>query len=90
MLETLEQKRQPNTMALAMVALYEPLLPCADHYHQCLEQNFPDLPQPTSVAFTEKDNLQAMSVEIGENEGIIALMPVPIPWSDLEGPCLTA
>lgn len=71
-----------------MVALYEPHLPTPDQYQQCLERHFPDLPHPIRVS--REEGLQALTVEMGSIEGIMAIVPAPIPWSDLEGPCLTA
>lgn len=88
--EIAEQKRKAGATTLAMVALYDSRLPHPDHYRQCLAQNFPDLPHPVSVTMIEEDRAQALSVETSESTGIIAVLPAPIPWADLEGPCSTA
>lgn len=90
MSDTADQKNAPNMVALAMVALYEPRLPSPTDYRQLLEQYFPDAPQPVSVELVERDHLRALSVNTGAIEGIVALMPAPMPWSDLEGPCAVA
>lgn len=85
-----DQKNAPNTVALTMVALYEPLLPSPTDYRQFLEQYFPDASQPVSVEPVQEGVFQALSVKTGGIEGIVALIPHPIPWSDLEGPCAIA
>ena len=51
-----------------------------------LAENWPDLPVAADIE--EKDGI--LSLEIGEASVIMAKMPAPIPWSDLEGPCATS
>lgn len=51
-----------------------------------LRTNWPDLPSPTNV---EQDDT-TLAFRLGEADVIIALMPVPIPWTDLEALCATS
>ena len=51
-----------------------------------LAENWPELPAASGIE--EKDD--ALSLQIGEASLIMAKMPAPIPWSDLEGPCATS
>jgi hypothetical protein len=51
-----------------------------------LAENWSDLPVAADIE--EKDGI--LSLEIGEASVIMAKMPAPIPWSDLEGPCATS
>ena len=51
-----------------------------------LAAKWPDLPAPESTQ-AEKDQV---AMRLGDQDVIIALMPGPIPWSDLEGPCRTS
>lgn len=48
--------------------------------------NWPDLPPVTDMA--EQDNI--LSFRLGEADIAILTAPVPVPWSDLEGPCATS
>lgn len=51
-----------------------------------LAENWPNLPTATEVE--EKD--KTLSFLLGESSVIMAKMPAPIPWADLEGPCATS
>ncbi|HMO15499.1 MAG TPA: DUF4261 domain-containing protein [Pirellulaceae bacterium] len=51
-----------------------------------LAENWRDLPAASDIE--EKDG--TLSLQIGEASLIMAKMPAPIPWSDLEGPCATS
>lgn len=48
-----------------------------------LQASFPSLPAPGNVE--KKDG--TFSFRMGDFDVIFGLMPAPIPWSDLEGPC---
>lgn len=74
------------SLAISMIAFDEyPLLSIAD-IQKNLVKLWPNLP-PTSNA-EEKDN--TLSFNIGSELVMLGKMPVPIPWSDLEGPCATS
>jgi hypothetical protein len=57
----------------------------ANDLQQHLAKNWPDLPVASEIE--EKDGI--LSLQIGEASLIMAKMPAPISWSDLEGPCAT-
>jgi len=53
-----------------------------------LSATWSDMPQ---LGPTEKKDQHMLSFDIGDDAHVIlALMPEPIPWSDLEGPCATS
>lgn len=64
-----------------------PLVPNAKLSSSAIKSDFvakwPNLPPPKSMS-AKQDTL---AFRVGESDIIIALMPAPIPWSDLEGPC---
>jgi hypothetical protein len=51
-----------------------------------LAENWHDLPATTDIE--EKNG--TLLLQIGETSLIMAKMPAPIPWSELEGPCATS
>ncbi len=51
-----------------------------------LAENWPDLPNATDIDEGE----DSTSLQIGDSGLIMAKMPAPIPWSQLEGPCATS
>jgi hypothetical protein len=69
---------------------FVPLLPKAKLSSAAIKANlvakWPDLPKPETLQ-GKKDQI---AFSIGPNDAIIALMPAPIPWTDLEGPCKTS
>lgn len=71
---------------LAMVALNAPVLPEAERIFPTLRQRYPAAPPPEEVN-REGDIL---SFQWGDEMGFLSLIPAPIPWSELEGPCATA
>lgn len=79
------QADKPHAL-LAMVALNTPALPSAT----ALQENLKAIPglavDLTSVQATD----HAIRFGLGKNDVGIGLMPTPIPWSNLEGPCATA
>ena len=54
-------------------------------FRRCLSY-WPDLPGVSGLE--EKDG--TLSLQIGDANVIMAKMPAPIPWSELEGPCATS
>lgn len=71
---------------LALVMLEEPRLPAFDDVASFIERNFADAPPLTAAGSTE--NL--FTCMLGEYTAAATLVPRPIPWSQLEGPCATA
>jgi hypothetical protein len=71
---------------VAMIALDSDRMPDLRAVFRSLGRVFPDLPPINSVQ--EKDG--QILFPFGENLAAIALMPAPIPWPELEGPCETA
>lgn len=51
-----------------------------------LATHWPDLPAPADT--TAEGN--TLSFELGEVSVVLGVMPAPVPWSDLEGPCATS
>jgi hypothetical protein len=71
---------------LAMVALHTPTMPSP----AVLTQSFEAL-SGISVDLTSLQAKEGNVVfRLGNDRAAIALMPAPIPWSNLEGPCATA
>jgi hypothetical protein len=58
----------------------------ASDVHKSLSDNWPNLPPVTDAE--EKEG--SIAFRIGSSDVIMARMPAPIPWSDLEGPCATS
>ncbi len=71
---------------LALVLLEEPLLPAFDEVAQFVGQNFSDAPTMTVAGSTEN----MFTCTLGEYTAAATLVPRPVPWSQLEGPCATA
>lgn len=75
---------------MAISVAFIPLNPHAKLSSRAIRADFaarwPDLPEP-EPAQAEKDQVAFC---VGDSDVIIALMPAPIPWSDLEGPCRTS
>jgi hypothetical protein len=71
-------------ISMIMLASDAPIRVSDVQHH--LAENWPDLPAATDVE--EKDG--TLALQIGEAGLIMARMPAPIPWSELEGPCATS
>jgi hypothetical protein len=76
---------KPDLM-LAMIALNNKYLPPEQEIFDFLKQMWPLTPEVSDVV-RENDTV---TFTISDNLGSIALIPAPIPWSELEGPCATA
>ena len=84
-----EQKSVPESrLVLAMVALNDLTLDQGQLF-AFLRQAFPDLPG-ISRSETADSATDILTFALADETVSIALMPVPIPWRDLEGPCATA
>jgi hypothetical protein len=81
-----EKPGDGKRILLAMVALKTPAMPptaaLVDHL-MAIPGVDPDL---ASVNIREG----GISFNLGKDHAALALMPVPIPWANLEGPCATA
>lgn len=73
-------------ITLAFVPLMSKTMPQADAVVANLAKNWSDLSPATEIE--EKDD--ALSFTLGDVGVIAAMMPAPIPWGDLEGPCATS
>ncbi len=51
-----------------------------------LAENWPDLPATTDA----EEGEDSLSLQLGESFIVMAKMPGPIPWTELEGPCATS
>lgn len=71
---------------LSLVMLDEPLLPAFEEVAQYIEKNFSDAPTLTVASATEN----MFTCTLGEYTAAATLVPNPVPWSQLEGPCATA
>jgi hypothetical protein len=71
---------------LAMIALNSPRIPGSTTIIAEFDKRSPDGPK---LALTEKKDTTYM-FDLGGSTAFVSLMPAPIPWSDLEGPCATA
>jgi hypothetical protein len=72
-------------VALSMIMLREEAAPTASRIEQELRTRYPDLNAAVASAEDGTASLEARNGAL-----VVALMPVPIPWSDLEGPCATS
>jgi hypothetical protein len=71
---------------VAMIALDSDRMPDLRAVFRSLGRVYSDLPPINSV---REKGVQIL-FQFGGNQAAIALMPAPIPWSELEGPCATA
>jgi hypothetical protein len=72
-------------VALSMVLLREEAAAPAARIAQELQTRYPDL-----SAANPADKESIASLQLRDGDVFVALMPAPIPWSDLEGPCETS
>jgi len=50
-------------------------------------ENWPDLPKPVKSDGGEENTI---GFAVGDDIVLLGVMPAPIPWGDLEGPCETS
>ena len=81
-----EKPPEKNRMLLSMVALDTPSLPRQREMLETLASLSGMTVDPKAVEAKEG----ALAFPLGGNTAAVALMPAPIPWSNLEGPCETA
>lgn len=75
-----------RTASIAMVALDTPSLPFPDELFQTIERQSGLTVDPQTVQTRET----AILFRLGRDDAAVALVPKPISWTTLEGPCATA
>ena len=71
---------------LALVTLEEPEMPKFDQVGENVSRMFSDAPETEPAGSTDS----MFTCTIGEYTAAATLVPTPVPWSQLEGPCTTA
>lgn len=71
---------------ISMVLLKEDVTPSAADVKNHLKTNWPEL----KVTVDPKQPEDMISLSVDSQMVILAKMPAPFPWSDLEGPCATS
>ena len=74
------------TLAISMVLCLDDAVPRSADIQRELTTRFPDLPAATDGEQKET----TIAFRVGSDDIILAQMPAPFPWSDLEGPCATS
>ncbi|MGO9112903.1 MAG: hypothetical protein ACLP9L_27025, partial [Thermoguttaceae bacterium] len=77
---------EESRMLLSLVALDTPSLPA----EQKLLETLASLSGTSVKAKTVGAKESTLTFPFGDNPAAVALVPAPIPWSNLEGPCETA
>ena len=77
---------EENRILLAMIALNTPSMPPT----VALVDSLKAIPGIGINLASFKAKEGTISFDLGEDHAAVALMPAPIPWSNLEGPCATA
>ncbi len=72
--------------AVAIVALRDPATPAEGEVFEFLRGHWPEVPEAGGIG--RKDGV--VTFALGDENGAIAFMPGPAPWTALEGPCSTA
>lgn len=73
-------------ISIAMVMLGDGVKLSLIEIQRDLAANWSNLPPATDL---EKKDL-TLSFSLGDSQVILGLMPAPIPWKELEGPCVTS
>lgn len=81
-----EKPGRKSRILLNMVALDTPSLPRQEEMLATLASLAGTTVNPRTVEAKET----SLAFPLGGNTAAVALLPAPIPWSDLEGPCETA
>lgn len=74
------------SISIAMVALGDGARISAKAVRQDLAATWPDLPATSKAQKTDG----TLAFRVGDADVVLGVMPAPIPWSDLEGPCATS
>ncbi len=80
--------QSPNAFSLAMIPLGPNPKISPSAIKNDLSSTWDDVP---TIGPTEKSDKMILSFDVGKHAHVfLSLMPGPIPWSDLEGPCATS
>jgi hypothetical protein len=71
---------------MSMVLCKEAASLDASHVLKALAESWKELPAATAIESRE----DTLSFRIADVDVVIGVMPAPVPWSDLEGPCATS
>jgi hypothetical protein len=71
---------------LAMIALNSPRMPSGSTILATFKKLCPDCPE----AMLGEGDGATITLDLDGGMAFVSLMPAPIPWSELEGPCATA
>lgn len=71
---------------VAMIALSSPVFPDQNQLFDFLKSTWPETPLAKDIS----NNDQTLTFDLGKAIAAVSLMPAPIPWEELEGPCATA
>jgi hypothetical protein len=77
-------EKKDTVLSVAMVALPQAVAPAASDVAQAYQKLWDE------KITGESDDDLTFSLETTEGQIICGLMPVPLPWTDLEGPCATS
>ena len=77
---------------ISMIPLSDPAMPTLDAITQFLSEKWPEVAPPGEIEDEgdEADPSAVLGFTFGEDSVFLALMPAPIPWSELEGPSATS
>jgi hypothetical protein len=75
-----------SKLLLAFVALNSPRVPTPEQVISLLRDKYTSDPVPTAGSAGDP----SVFFDLPDGTAVFALMPAPIPWGDLEGPCQTA
>ena len=78
--------RENGSSMIAMVAVSSENLPDAIKLNDFISVHWPDSPLINDASA----NGQTLTFNIGGAIAAVSLMPVPIPWEEIKGPCATA
>lgn len=76
----------PVSISIAMVTFGKGAKISASAIQRDLQATWPQLP---AISKPERDG-NTVAFKVGEADVILGIMPTPLPWTDLEGPCATS
>lgn len=74
---------------IAMVALHDDRVPDPQQFADSYTARYPGGAKPSNIVMGG-ETASTITMNLGGDVAAVSLMPGPIPWSDLEGPCETA
>ncbi len=74
------------SLSIAYVAFGKGVKISGNAIQRDLQETWPSLPKPGPLSKTDA----TLAFDVGDASVILGLMPAPIPWGDLEGPCETS